>query len=332
MARFRPKKVMVTNNKGGVGKTTLCYNLGVELARKGLSVALVDLDPQCNLTLQALKAGEVPPEGIGAVIRPQVEGTGDIDLSVEPMRIRNDYNLWLVPGSIDLTVFESALLSGFTAAIAGEPRGYTMTSAISRYLNHIAKEFDIDVMLMDTSPSLGVLNRVIFLSSDMFFVPIAADSFSVQGVDNLGKVLTQWKKQWKATAVYLGQDTSASRVLAGDPLFIGYIENGYNVYSGRIVKRQRDWLDEIPQHVRHALSLQHGRNGLVEESWKTPLGEMRDLGQLTAISMKKHVAIQELSATSTPELNLQGTKQLWNDAKTLLSKTADRLIDLFENN
>lgn len=54
MSMVRPKKVVFTNNKGGVEKTTLAFHVGVELSRKGLKVALIDLDPQCNLTLQTL--------------------------------------------------------------------------------------------------------------------------------------------------------------------------------------------------------------------------------------------------------------------------------------
>ena len=55
MRKFpRPKKLVFCNNKGEVGKTTLAFNCAVNFARKGFKTVLIDLDPQCNLTLQSL--------------------------------------------------------------------------------------------------------------------------------------------------------------------------------------------------------------------------------------------------------------------------------------
>lgn len=54
MKYARSKKLTFFNNKGGVGKTTLAFNVAVEFAKKGYKTVLVDLDPQCNLTRLAL--------------------------------------------------------------------------------------------------------------------------------------------------------------------------------------------------------------------------------------------------------------------------------------
>ena len=79
MGVFRPKKVMVTNNKGGVGKTTIVFHLGVELARQGLNVCLVDGDPQSNLTAQCVGDQNMDGLTLRDVLWPQIDGTGDID-------------------------------------------------------------------------------------------------------------------------------------------------------------------------------------------------------------------------------------------------------------
>src|SRR5207302_1189237 len=143
-------------------------------------------------------------------------------------------------------------------------------------------------------------------------VPITPDSYSVQGVKNLGVIFESWKKNWKNTAqaAAVAGKTPLNQVLRGDALFIGYIINSFNVYDKRVVRRQADWLEKIPTEVKTFLSEKHGRNGLVEQSWKEPLGSMQDYGQLTAISMENHLAIQEFDPANVQELNLQGMKEL----------------------
>lgn len=335
----RPKKIVFTNNKGGVGKTTLSFHVGVELSNRGYKVALIDLDPQCNLTLQTLghKYYEETPKlfpdvnTVFDVLKPKIEGNGDINLDVKLTHVRD--NLYILPGSIDLSLFENLLLSGYNDAAAGNTRGYSDTSAVDRYLNNVGAEEKIDIFIIDTSPSLGVLNRVIFLGAEYFVVPITPDSYSLQGISNLGKVFEGWKKQWKNTAraAAVSGNTPANQVLQGDALFIGYIINSFNVYADRVLRRQEDWLSEIPSKVKESLSEKHGRNGLVEKSWKEPLGSLQDVGQLTAVSMENNFGIQEFKVGKVKELNLKGTKELHEKAVSNLNELGDNLIKIIEN-
>lgn len=336
MSKFpRPKKVVFTNNKGGVGKTTLAFHVGVELARRGYKVALVDLDPQSNLTLQSLGYTfydntllDANKNTIYDILKPKIDGNGDLDLSVHPLHVRG--NLYIIPGDVRLTLFENLLLNSYNEAAAGSPRGYSDTSAIDRYLTNIGSEEGFDVFIIDTSPSLGVLNRVVFLGAEYFVVPVTPDSYSVQGVNNLGSVFDGWKRSWrntaKASAVAAG--TPANQVLPGDALFMGYITNAFNVYRQRTLQRQADWVDKIPAAVKESLSEKHGRNGLVEQSWKVPLGEFQDMGQLTAISMENNLAIQEFEVGKIKELNLKGTKELQQKAVDALDAMVDKTVDI----
>jgi hypothetical protein len=244
----------------------------------------------------------------------KLEGSGDIDMSVKPAHVRD--NLFILPGDIQLSLYEDLLIGGYNDAAAGNIRGYSDTSAIDRYLNEVGAAENIDIFVIDTSPSLGVLNRVIFLGAEYFVVPTTPDSYSVQGIKNLGTIFERWKKNWKNTAqaAAVAGQTPANHVLRGDGLFIGYVVNSFNVYDQRIVRRQSDWLEKIPMEVKQYLSEKHGRNGLVEQSWKSPIGSMQDYGQLTAISMENHLAIQEFKPGEIQELNLVGTKELYEKA------------------
>jgi len=334
----RPKKLVFCNNKGGVGKTTLAFHTGVELARQGLKVALVDLDPQCNLTLQTLghtfyedNLFSGSTKTIYDVLRLKLEGSGDIDVSVKLAPVRG--NLFILPGDIQLSLYENLLLGGYNDAAAGNLRGYSDTSAIDRYLNEIGAQDKIDIFVIDTSPSLGVLNRVIFLGAEYFIVPITPDSYSVQGIKNLGVIFEGWKKNWKNTAhaAAVAGKTPTNMVLRGDGLFIGYIINSFNVYDQRVVRRQDDWLKKIPNEVKTYLSERHGRNGLVEKSWKNPIGSMQDYGQLTAISMENHLAIQEFQVGKVQELNLMGTKELQEKAVREIEQLTKNVIEVLEH-
>lgn len=331
----RPKKLIFCNNKGGVGKTTLAFHCAVDFSKKGYKTVLVDLDPQCNLTLQTLGhtfyednlfSGTI--KTIYDVVKPKVEGKGDTDMTVTLKHVRE--NLFILPGDIQLSLFENLLISGYTEAAAGNLRGYSDTSAIDRYLNAVGASEGVDIFVIDTSPSLGILNRIIFLGSEYFVVPLTPDSYSVQGIKNLGIVFEGWKKQWNNTAkaVAVSASTPSDHVLKGDSLFIGYINNAFNIYSQRVVKRQRDWTEIIPDEVKKYLSEKHCRNGLVEKSWKNPIGSTQDYGQLPAISMENHLAIQEFDRAKVNELNLEGTKQLQEKAKNEINILTDNILDV----
>lgn len=315
----RTKQLVFCNNKGGVGKTTLAFNCAVEFSKKGYKTVLVDLDPQCNLTLQTLGSTFYEEtlftgseKTIYDVLKPKIEGSGDIDKSINIKHVRD--NLFIIPGDLRLSMFENLLINGYADATGGNMRGYSDTSSIQRYLNHIATENNIDLFIIDTSPSLGILNRIIFLGTGFFVVPMTSDSFSAQGIENLGKVFENWEKNWRNTALAVAGSTPNDYLLKGDALFIGYIINAFNVYKQKVIKRQDEWVKKIPAKVKEYLSEKHCKNGLVEASWKNPLSKMQDYGQLTAISMENGLAMCEFEDKFVKELNLQGTRELHEKA------------------
>jgi len=332
----RPKKLVFCNNKGGVGKTTLAFNCAVNFAKKGFKTALIDLDPQCNLTLQSLGADfyidnlfSETNKTIYDILSPKIDGSGDINNQIKLQKIRDD--LYILPGDVRLSLFENLLLSSYNQATAGELRGYSDTSAIDRYLNEIGATESIDIFIIDTSPSLGVLNRVIFLGADYFIVPLNPDSFSLQGIKNLGPVFENWKRLWTNTAkaVAVSGSTPSNHVLKGDALFIGYAINNFTVYGKKIIKAQKDWEDNIPSEVKKFLSEKHGRNGLVEKSWRNPLGELQNYGQLVSLSLDSHLAIEEFNQDMINSLP-PGTNELYEKAIKEINSLSDNILEVFK--
>jgi len=310
----RSKKLIFVNNKGGVGKTTLAFNCAVSFAKKGYKTALIDLDPQCNLT--RLTMGEEfynktlfsdTEKTIYDVLRGVIEGGSDINLDVKFLPAKSITNLLLLKGDIKLSLYESILMTAYGLAAAGQRLGYFQTSAIDRFLREKGLSEQIDVFMIDTSPSLGILNEMILLGADYFVVPMVPDAFSVQGIENLGVVYERWKAQWRNTAKALSGETETKFVLAGDPLFVGYIVNAYNVYGKQPIADHRTWMEKIPERVRKFLSEKHCRNGLVEQSWKIPLQIIQDYGRIPAKCQELGVAIFDLDPAMVAE-HQQGTK------------------------
>jgi len=164
------RAIAIINQKGGVGKTTTAVNLGAAMAYLGRRVLLVDLDPQCNLTVHV----DQDPEGDGPTIYELLRGDATLERIVRPTR---DPNLFVAPASVDLAGIELELASEVG-------RETILAEAIEAYerAGHAAFDF----VLIDCPPSLGLLAINALVASGEVFVPVQAEFFSLQGV---GKIL-----------------------------------------------------------------------------------------------------------------------------------------------
>lgn len=332
----RSKQLVFTNNKGGVGKTTLAFNTAVKFSEMGYKVVLVDLDPQCNLTRLALGESwfednlfSSQQRDISDVLRGVVEGGDDVDLSLQPVNVSRYPAIGLVPGSPDIVQYENLLIAAIGQAAAGQRIGYFTTSAIDRYLRQLGLSDEVDIFVIDTSPTFGLLNRVILLGADYFVVPLMPDAFSLQGIQNLGNIFADWKEQWKITARALAGNIESRLVLGGEGLFIGYIVNSYNVYAERPIKKQAQFVDRIPPQVKRYLSEKHSKNGLVAKSFEEPLQIIQDYGQLPSISHQTLSAIFDIPSDILTKQPL-GTKENFEKSKTEFQNLSLRIIELLK--
>lgn len=331
----RSKKITVFNNKGGVGKTTITFNLASKLAELGYKVALIDLDPQCNLSKISLGHyfadhlfSDTEPN-IYKVLENVIQGRGDVDtdLKFHPLKP----NLQLLPGSLKLSNYEDLLLNSINEAAQGQSRGFFVTSAIDRFLYKKGNQEEIDIFLIDTSPNLGLLNRILFLGGDYFITPLMPDAFSVQGIENLGTTFEKWKRNWKVTAQALARENKipSDELLAGDSLFLGYIINSYNQYNNQPIKSHRDWMKEVPNKIRTYLSEKHCKNGLVETSYKTPLASIKDYGQLPSQSQQSNKAIFDLEPNKDFQ-SVEGTLENHQLANEQFQNLSENILNLLQ--
>ncbi len=332
----RTKKLVFFNNKGGVGKTTLAYNTAVKFAEKGYKTVLVDLDPQCNLSRISL--GDIfennlfsdKQKTIYNVLEGVIIGGSDVDTKINFEKVGDTDNLFILPGSLKLSEYENSLISAYGEAAQGDERGFFSTSAIDRFLTEKGLDEEIDIFIIDTSPNLNLLNRVVFLGSDYFITPLMPDAFSVQGIENLGNTFEKWKDNWKKTAKVLAKDKEIphNKVLDGEGLFIGYVVNSYNQYSKKPIKSNEEWISKIPSFIKKYLSEKHCRNGLVEKTWSSELALIKDYGQLPPLAQIKNKAIFNLDPILDNFENVKGTKENLEQSKEEFEKLANNILEI----
>jgi cellulose biosynthesis protein BcsQ len=296
------KRISIFNHKGGVGKTTLTFNIASAIARLGEKVLLVDTDPQCNLTAYLIEGTVVDDlldhsddddgKTIWSALKPVVEGTGLVR-QVPPFSLPQS-NLLLTPGDIRLSDFE-AELSGFWAeCLQRKARGYRGTTAISELVSGLCFDNDIDFVFYDSGPNIGALNRVILLDCDFFVVPVACDLFSVRALKTLGRTLASWISEWE-TIANLAPD--GTYLLPGQPQFLGYIPQNFSLYRGEVVSQQSRFLSMIDTSMRDDIVAVLKKNRpKANVGSATKLGEIKDFGQLVTASQKEGRPIDSVSA------------------------------------
>ena len=162
--------ITVANQKGGVGKTTSTVNLAVALALHGCTVLVIDLDPQGNASTAL---GVEHHSGIPDVYDVLIDSTPIADVVQEAAGIAR---LRCVPATIDLAGAEIELVS----VVARESR---LQRAIAAYC--AGPGADVDYILVDCPPSLGLLTVNAMVATDEVLIPIQCEYYALEGLGQL---------------------------------------------------------------------------------------------------------------------------------------------------
>lgn len=180
MAKKKATVISVANQKGGTAKTTTCENLGIGLAAEGKDVLLVDVDPQGSLTIAL--GNQMPDE-----LEPTLSDMMERIIRDEPILpcegvLKHPEGVDLMPGNIALSGLEASLVNVMSRE-----------TILKQYLDTLKDRYDY--ILLDGSPSLGMLTINMLAASDSVIVPVQAQYLSAKGLEQLLSTVGKVKRQ-----------------------------------------------------------------------------------------------------------------------------------------
>ena len=277
-----PKIISIFNNKGGVGKTTLTFHLAHSLGEMGKKVLLIDLDPQCNLTIFAQSMEAIHDtwvveddfiedfaaakskmssnsfdemlkknRSIHFLLKTTEDGTAE--LGELPPAANIGKNVDLIPGRLTLHLFEAKLGERWSGIYQGDPLSIRTATRVRTLSYEYAAKSGYDIVILDTSPSLGALNRDLLSLADGFIIPCAPDLFSLYGIRNIGSALRTWRKQFETIFHFLS-DSKRNQFPTKFVKFMGYTIYNARKYAGSknpldLATAQYNYAEKIPDTI-----------------------------------------------------------------------------------
>jgi chromosome partitioning protein len=178
------RRIAVINQKGGVGKTTTCANLGAALALQGRRVVLVDMDAQANLSLSLdISAPSDSPSSYTVLL-----GQAGFGAALRPTRVPG---LLLLPANIDLSGAEMELASALG-------REFLLRDALRAWIDEERKRLGrapADYVLFDCPPSLGLLSINALAAAGEVLITLQTEFLALQGMSKLVEIVQLLRKR-----------------------------------------------------------------------------------------------------------------------------------------
>ena len=193
------RKIVLANQKGGVGKTTTVLNLAAGLALAGKRTLAIDLDPQANLTFAALARGEPDLTSYDLLLG---------DRTPSEVITQTDQGFDLIPSDIDLSGAEIDLIG----AVGGQ----------IRLSNRLSKLTGYDFVVIDAPPSLGYLTINCLVAAGEVIIPVNVSVFALKGIIQLERTIEDVRRDLNHEGLRLAgvlatmtENTNISRDVVG---------------------------------------------------------------------------------------------------------------------
>lgn len=217
----RTRVFTISNQKGGVGKTTTTVNVAVALASKGMNVVVIDLDPQGNASTALNIPHHGGTRGIYNVLTESVPLASVLAPSSEAP------NLQVAPATLDLAGAEIEIITG----LGQENWNGLLKHALDEYIATAPQR--PDYIFIDCPPSLGLLTVNAFVAAREVLIPIQCEYYALEGVtqlmDTIGRVRTYLNPELELTTVLLTMFDNRTK------LAVGVVENVREHFAAQVL-------------------------------------------------------------------------------------------------
>ena len=177
--------IAVVNQKGGVGKTTTCANLGIVLAQAGKEVLLVDCDPQASLSIslgirQPDKLPFTLPDAMAQVLMDDQPGAEE--RKMDHHLVSHPEGIDLMPSDIRLSAMEVSLVNAMSRE-----------TVLRQYLQRFKGQYSH--ILLDCPPTLGMLTINALAAADRVIIPVQAEYLPAKGLEQLLQTVNKVRRQ-----------------------------------------------------------------------------------------------------------------------------------------
>ncbi len=360
------KSISVFNNKGGVGKTTLTFHLAHALAEMGHRTLVLDLDPQCNFSILALdqeslheiwldednfiddyqaardkltekqfKAMYQEPRSIHFILKPTEDGAAEPPDMAPPIEVAE--RLHLIPGRLSMHMYEDKIASRWSEVYLGQPLALRTVNRIHELARLYAETYQYEYVILDTSPNLGAMNKVVISTTDSFLIPCMPDMFSLYGIRNIGAALSRWKQEFE-TIHKLLSDEKRKQFPVNFVKLVGYTIYNARKYTGKnkpwnLATAHYNYAMKIPEAIRTHIPATV-RAQLPDALLRKPIGEtsvMHTHNTLPGMAQKYQVPMWKVPAMQLEESDqatILGNRRIYEEtrihyiefAKDLLSR------------
>ena len=216
-------------------------------------------------------AGKV--RSIHALLKPTEFGTLMRPKSLpEPLNLQD--NLGLIPGRLSMHTDEVKIASRWNDVYGGDPLAIRTVTQIRSFCEMYAEKYSYEYVVTDTSPSLGILKKVIISTVEGGLIPCMPDMFSLYGIQNIGKSLKGWKRDLNTIFTLL----TDAKLTHFPQKFVSFL--GFTIFNARRYSVSGDWdlsqahqhyAEQIPATIRKYIDADH-RKHLTESQLESPIG------------------------------------------------------------